>query len=494
MTHVCNEVSRGGIDATSTRRSYPKPRVAILGGGPAGIAAALSLARSRNADVTLLELRDSVGGNAGSFMIDGIWCDHGSHRFHPVAEPRVMDEVKSLLGDDLLWRPRHGRILLQNRWIHFPLKPFDLLSRLPGRFTAALAMDAVSKSIRSRPASDENFSTVLRRGLGPTICDSFYYPYVRKLWGLEPEQLAVTLAQRRVSGSSISKMLRKVARQIPGFKSERAGGFYYPKKGFGQISERLYESAVHHGAHFVLGAEINGITAEGGHVSQVTYKKDGETHTLAADAVWSTLPIGMLVRMIEPSAPRNVLEAAKSIRFRGMILIYLVLEQQQFTEYDAHYFPETAIPISRMSEPKNYTGSLEPRNRTVLCAELPSDPCEAEWALSDQELGQRLCDWLKNVGLPVRARVDKVMTRRLKHAYPVYDRDYESHFNAMDEWLSNIDGLLTLGRQGLFAHDNTHHAITMAFAAADCLGSDGQFDRGRWAACRQEFKSHVVED
>jgi hypothetical protein len=32
-----------------------------------------------------------------------------------------------------------------------------------------------------------------------------------------------------------------------------------------------------------------------------------------------------------------------------MILIYLVLEQDQFTEYDAHYFPEEAIPMSRMS-------------------------------------------------------------------------------------------------------------------------------------------------
>ena len=34
----------------------------------------------------------------------------------------------------------------------------------------------------------------------------------------------------------------------------------------------------------------------------------------------------------------------------------------------------------------------------------------------------------------------------------------------------------------------------MAWAAADALGSDGSFDRPAWAAARQAFTSHVVED
>ena len=60
----------------------------------------------------------------------------------------------------------------------------------------------------------------------------------------------------------------------------------------------------------------------------------------------------------------------------AMILVYLVLEQDQFTEYDAHYFPEPSVPISRLSEPKNYSASTEPKGTTVLCAELPCDPGE----------------------------------------------------------------------------------------------------------------------
>ena len=53
---------------------------------------------------------------------------------------------------------------------------------------------------------------------------------------------------------------------------------------------------------------------------------------------------------------------------------------------------------------------------------------------------------------------------------------------------------MTFGRQGLFAHDNTHHALAMAYALDGCLGSDGSLDRKAWTACRRDFEKHVVED
>jgi protoporphyrinogen oxidase len=177
-----------------------------------------------------------------------------------------------------------------------------------------------------------------------------------------------------------------------------------------------------------------------------------------------------------------------------MILVYLVLEQDRFGKFDAYYFPEESIPISRVSEPKNFNNATEPRGRTVLCAELPSDPGRPEWDLSDRELGDRVCEWLGRAGLPVSARLLNVVTRRLRQAYPVYLQDYATHLSRMDDWLNGIEGMLTFGRQGLFAHDNTHHALPMAYAAADCLSPEGFFDRERWAECRRRFKSDAVED
>ncbi len=466
----------------------------MLGAGPAGVGAAFWLATTGKAEVLALERQRAVGGNSGSFGLEGVRCDYGSHRLHAASEAHVLAAIQDALGNDLLWRPRHGRILLKRRWIHFPLKPVDLMVRLPKSFAAALMFDAISKPLRRKAVGEETFASVLRHGLGPTISEHFYYPYVRKLWALPPEELAVTLARRRVSGSSIGKILKKILRQVPGFKGKRTGGFYYPRQGFGQISEALRASSERAGAVFELDSSVSAIEHADGSVRAVRWQKDGIQHRKETRAVWSTLPITVLVRLLDPPAPPDVLAAVARIRYRGLILIYLVLEQDRFTEFDAHYFPELSIPIARLSEPKNYSASAEPKGVTVLCAELPSDPGDKWWPLTDDDLGARLCGWLHDVGLPVTAKVRRTLTRRLAFAYPVYDRNFESALDRMVDWVDGVRGLLTFGRQGLFAHDNTHHALAMAHAAVDCLGGDGNFDDAKWQQYRRVFETHVVED
>ena len=126
-----------------------RTRIAILGAGPAGLGAAWQLAHQNKADVTVFEQRDVVGGNAGSFEIAGLRVDYGSHRFHPACDPKILAEIKKLLGEDLLDRPRHGRIRLQGRWIHFPLKPQDLAMRLPFSFSTGVATDVARKFVPS---------------------------------------------------------------------------------------------------------------------------------------------------------------------------------------------------------------------------------------------------------------------------------------------------------------------------------------------------------
>ena len=475
--------------------STQKAHVVILGAGPAGVGAAWRLALKNVARVTVIEAADRVGGNAGSFELEGLRVDYGSHRLHPACEPHILADLRQLLGDDLLDRPRHGRIRLGGRWIHFPLKPVDLLLRLPKPFAFGVATDMARKLLPAQNHHEETFATVLEKGLGRTICREFYFPYARKLWGLEPEALAVIQAKRRVSGSSLGKLVKKVTSQIPGLKPPGAGRFFYPRRGYGQICERIAEAAQSAGAEFRYNTRVTGITRDGSRVTGVQLQNSsGGQETLSADIVWSTLPISLITRGMNPAPPADVLSAAESLDYRGMILIYLILGTDQFSEYDAHYFPEAHIPISRMSEPKNYCVSPEPRGKTILCAELPADPTSPEWAMSNDELGKLFLRALELCGIPAKAPVLRVESRKLKQAYPMYRRGYEEKFARMDDWLGTLEGLLTFGRQGLFAHDNTHHALYMAYSAVDCFREDGKFDRDRWAGYRKVFETHVVED
>ena len=56
------------------------------------------------------------------------------------------------------------------------------------------------------------------------------------------------------------------------------------------------------------------------------------------------------------------------------------------------------------------SAATEPAGLTVLCAELPADPGDAHWALSDEDLGARVAGWLDQVGLPIRSRIRRTVT------------------------------------------------------------------------------------
>jgi squalene-associated FAD-dependent desaturase len=66
---------RSASPSTATPRS-----VVVLGGGVAGITAALDCAEA-GARVTLVEVRPRLGGAAYSFERDGLWLDNGQHVF-----------------------------------------------------------------------------------------------------------------------------------------------------------------------------------------------------------------------------------------------------------------------------------------------------------------------------------------------------------------------------------------------------------------------------
>ncbi len=471
-----------------------RTRIAILGAGPAGLGAAWQLARQNKADVTVLEQHPVVGGNAGGFELDGIRVDYGSHRLHPATDPRILKDLQELMGDDLLDRPRHGRIRLKGRWIHFPLKPQDLALRLPVSFSSGVAFDSLKKLIRRADNQNghETFTTILEKGLGSTICRDFYFPYARKIWGVPPEELSAIQAKRRVAAGSLGKMAKKIMSIVPGFKKPGGGRFFYPRGGFGQITEAIGIAAQNQGVEIKFGCKVNQI--EMGRRHRVSFLRKNAQETIEVDHVWSTIPVTVLSNVVSPSAPIEVVEASREISYRAMVLIYLVLEQAQWTPYDAHYFPESDIKLTRLSEPKNYSGTIEPKDRTVLCGELPCTIGDEIWAASDEKLGDVVKDSLALCGLSIESRVLKVVTKRLPFAYPIYREGYEKHFQRQDEWASGLDRVLTFGRQGLFAHDNTHHALAMAYGAVDCLSVDGVFDMNKWSDYREAFAKHVVED
>ena len=494
-----------------------KKRIAILGGGPAGLGLGLRILRRHpDTELMIFEKKSQPGGLAVSFERNGLYFDYGSHRLHPATEPEILSDLKDLLRENLLDRPRNGRIRLLGKFVKFPLSPVDLALNLPPSFVSGIIVDSAAKLVPKRKHKVETFADFLLDGLGPTVCNQFYFPYARKLWGLDPTEIDAEQAQRRVSANSFSKIALKLLSKLPGIGQSGAGRFFYPKRGFGQIAEKLTDAVQQLGGTILTKAEVVPHVAsnegsldnnslhlnlKGGYSLKVRFDTPPSNFqaTMAhgempVDYIFSTIPITSLVRCLSPEAPADVIEAVRSIRYRSMVLFYLILETDQFTPFDAHYFPGEDVVFSRLSETKNYYQGNQPKGLTGLCLEIPCSNEDKVWSMTDAELCELVTNQLAASDLPVKASIRECFSNRIDDVYPIYNIGYEPFFRKALDSLSCVPNLISLGRQGLFTHNNTHHSLAMAYRASECLAEDFSWNQTQWASHLEAFSRFVVVD
>ncbi|MGI9596172.1 MAG: FAD-dependent oxidoreductase [Acidimicrobiales bacterium] len=471
--------------------------VVVLGAGPAGLMAALEAARAGHT-CTVLEASDRVGGMAASFEVAGQRVDYGSHRLHPATPGPLLELIGDLLGNDLQTRHRSGRIHLGGRWIGFPLRAGDMGRNLPPRLTAAMAADSVRRStsalrsrpttdrrsVNSRPVNSRSFDDAVTERFGPTVAVEFYGPYARKLYGVGPDELAAELADRRISAGSPADILRRLV------TARRPEGrtFLYPRRGYGQIAERLAEAAVDAGATIRLETPATGIEICGDGVEVAT-----EVGGHRGSTCLSTIPLTTLADLSEPPPPDPVSAAIDRLMTRAMVLVYLVLDQPRYTEFDAHYLPGLDTTVARISEPKNYRDGDDPVDRTVLCAEIPCWSGDELWSRPAGQLAELVVEDMARAGLPP-LRVATSEVRRLPSVYPVYDLAGADDRAVIEAWTRSPGPLVTLGRQGLRVIDNLHHVLLMGQGAAGALDAEGRLDQAGWSTNLDRYATHTVED
>ena len=455
-------------------------RIAVIGAGPAGLLAALETAEAGH-DVVLYEAAGRVGGLSASFEVAGQRVDYGSHRLHPATDPDLMARIRNLLGDDLQTRIRNGRIRLEDRWVSFPLQPGPMFRELPFGFSARVGIDTLKKPLRRSEV--DSFDEAISQRLGPTVAERFYRPYAQKLYGEPADDLTVELADKRVSATSPLQILAKA------LKASKVDGrtFFYPRDGYGQISDALGAAGIKAGVDQRLSAPVETIRCT------ENVEVTAASATDKFDAVLSSMPIDLLVRALEPAPDPALVDAVDTLRTRAMILVYLVLDRPQFTPFDAHYFPDASIHTSRLSESKNYRNADDPAGQTVLCAEVPCWVDDELWTSTDEDLGALVGDELTRSGLPDPQHV-ATETRRQARVYPTYEQAHAGARSLVEAWEPDDPRVLVFGRQGLSVPDNIHHVMAMGRDAAAVVRVDGTIDHDAWRRARTRFAEHVVQD
>ncbi len=451
--------------------------VVILGGGLAGLSAALELSAAGKR-VVLFERERDPGGLARSFEKDGFTCDLGPHRLL-VDEPEA-ERLSEIIGKPLRRLDRRSRIYLEGRFFDYPLRVGNAIFSMPPLTTARILRDYAIARAKGllRPSEDRNFEQWVSSRFGRTLYRIFFEQYTEKAWGIPCREISADWAAQRISLLNLWDAVWQAIR--PGGSSRRtyASSFWYPVRGgIGELSRAMALEIERHGGKVVLGARVDSIEMDGDHVGWVRVAD----RRYAARHVISTVPITDLIAMTKPSPPDAVRSSAQALEFRAIVFIYLFLDRPPLARDHWIYLPEQRFIANRITEPANFGPENVPTGKTAVCAEITCAAGDKTWNTTDDVLAEKVMEDLGRLGwTDVRpSQVIGVAARRVREAYPVYRVGYRQKLGSVLGWLEQVPNLLCIGRCALFRYNNMDHSIEMGRRAAAVLLQDKP---RRWAA------------
>jgi len=456
-------------------------RVVIIGGGPAGLTAAVELARL-NVPVTVLERNPLVGGISRTETYKGYRFDIGGHRFFT-----KIGEVEKfwhdILGTDFITRPRISRIFYQGKFFDYPLKAMNALGNL-GLVTSTAAVLSYFQSQLFPYPREDTFEEWVSNRFGKRLYRIFFKTYTEKVWGIPCSEIRAEWAAQRIQGLSLPVAIWNA------FFGPRKGKevvktlieqFEYPRHGPGMMWERAAQFVSEHGGDVRLETDVVAVRHAGGRVTEVVTRAAAGVNgagpavgqVLTGDAFITSMPIAELINKLEPPPPAEVVAAANGLTYRDHLSVVLIVKKAELFPDNWIYIHEPNVRVGRVQNYKNWSPEMVPdAQMTALGLEYFCTEGDDLWRMSDAallELGKRE---MSAIGLVNAAEVvDGTVVRQLK-AYPVYNGTYAGYLSTLKDYLAGFSNLQTVGRNGLHKYNNQDHSMLTSMLAVRNLSGE----------------------
>ncbi len=426
--------------------------VLILGAGLCGLSAAWRL----GGGYRLLEKADRPGGLARGHLRDGFWFDQTGHWLH-LRQPAARALAEELLPGGFLEVRRRAAVFSRGVFTPYPYQvhthglPAEVVAENVLGFLEARHGEG-GRALRQR--EPRNFAEHVRRELGEGFARHFMFPYNRKVWTVEPEELSTEWMGRFVPRPSAEQVVRG-ALGLPTGELGYNATFLYPRAGgmealAAALARRLRRPAE-------CGLELRSIDAG----RRRAVLSSGEV--VPFRAALSTIPLPALVGLAA-DAPAPVRQAALRLRAATVTYVNLALRGEGPAPWHWVYLPEPELRPYRVGSPSAAVPSLAPPGCRSFQVEMAaSGPVPAAEAEPAALAALRALGFLAAPGEVLFAE-----TRAIPHAYAIHDRDYGEARRLVRGWLE-ARGILTAGRAGAWEYSSMEDALLAGRDAADRL-------------------------
>ncbi|MBO7376448.1 MAG: NAD(P)/FAD-dependent oxidoreductase [Clostridia bacterium] len=503
-------------------------RAVIIGAGPAGLTAAYLLLKETGIVPVILEESEYIGGIARTHRHNGNRMDLGGHRFFTKSEEinRLWDELMPAQGkpsfDDkklgvekalepggpdpetcdrvMLKRRRISRIFFDGKFYDYPisLKP-ETFRNFGFATTMKVGFSYLASVFHKRP--ETNLENLYVNSFGKKLYEMFFEYYTENLWGRHPSEIDASWGKQRTKGLSIFGILKDAFGKIFKVKNRKVNTslieeFKYPKLGPGQLWEFLADDIKKMGGEIILNCRVEKIRTEG---SRVTAAVASDGRVFEGDEFFSTMPVRDLVGGIN-GVPEDVARVAAGLPYRdyqtvGLLVDRLALENRTSVKTltgdvpdNWIYIQDRGVKLGRLQIYNNWSPYLvaDPEHTVWMGLEYFCSEGDEYWNMPDEEFIRMATEELAKIGvIKDPSEVKDACRLKVKKAYPAYFDTY-SEFDTVRDYLSGIENLWCLGRNGQHRYNNMDHSMLTAVEAVRTLASGSHEKKNVWAVNTEE--------
>jgi protoporphyrinogen oxidase len=441
--------------------------IIILGGGLSGLSAGYTLTNAGQS-VQVYEGDTAVGGLSKTIERNGFRFDLGGHRFF-TNDTAIDALVRDLMGAEMVSVRRTSKIYLRDKYFDYPLRPLNAMFGLGIPTTARILADYIGETAKRAVHKKALVSLEdwVVSNFGRTMFTIYFKEYSEKVWGIDCSRISATWVAQRIKGLSLAKAVQNAFFKFSGKGlATLTDSFTYPSLGIGRISDRLKEEIEKRGTVHT-GTKVVRISHDSFRVESIVLSDQVRQFTVPADEIISTIPLTAFVNMLSPAPPTHVLEAARSLRFRDLVIAAIMVDRVRVTDQTWLYIPEQKIPFGRIHEPTNWSPDMAPKGKSLLVMEYFSFKGDTIWNMSDDSLTDLTVDNLVRLGFIGRQEVLDSMIVRVPKAYPLFEVRYDDHTAVLFDYLDRFTNLHISGRSGMFRYYNMDVAIRSGIDTAE---------------------------